>query len=72
MRLIESRTTFVLTYTALAILLLITLFPIALLVLNSLKPAAQIVPVLEAPEQLFIEGGVKLGLRQMEKRNVRE
>ena len=43
MRLIESRTTFVLTYTALAILLLITLFPIALLVLNSLKPATQIV-----------------------------
>ena len=32
----------------------------------------QIVPVLEAPEQLFIEGGVKLGFRQMEKRNVRE
>jgi raffinose/stachyose/melibiose transport system permease protein len=43
MRLVESRTTFVLTYTALAILLLITLFPIALLVLNSLKPATQIV-----------------------------
>lgn len=43
MRLIESRTTFVLTYTALAILLVITLFPIALLVLNSLKPATQIV-----------------------------
>ncbi len=43
MRLIESRTTFVLTYAALAILLLITLFPIALLVLNSLKPATQIV-----------------------------
>ena len=43
MRLIESRATFVLTYTALTILLLITLFPIALLVLNSLKPATQIV-----------------------------
>lgn len=43
MRLVESRTTFVLTYAALTLLLLMTLFPIALLVLNSLKPATQIV-----------------------------
>ncbi|WP_319518602.1 carbohydrate ABC transporter permease [uncultured Martelella sp.] len=43
MRLIESRATLYLTYTALVILLVITLFPIALLVINSLKPAAEIV-----------------------------
>lgn len=43
MRLIESRATLYLTYTALVILLIITLFPIALLVINSLKPAAEIV-----------------------------
>ncbi|SJZ59583.1 carbohydrate ABC transporter permease [Consotaella salsifontis] len=43
MRLVESKVTLYLTYTALAILLAITLFPIALLVLNALKPAAQIV-----------------------------
>mgnify|MGYP003655360726 CR=1 FL=1 len=43
MRLIESRVTLYLTYLALGILLVITLFPIALLVLNSVKPAAQIV-----------------------------
>jgi raffinose/stachyose/melibiose transport system permease protein len=43
MRLVESRTTFILTYLALGILLLITLLPIALLVVNSLKPSAEIV-----------------------------
>lgn len=43
MRLIESRITLALTYAMLCILLVITLFPIALLVLNSVKPAAQIV-----------------------------
>jgi raffinose/stachyose/melibiose transport system permease protein len=43
MRLVESRTTLTLTYIVLGILLLVALFPIALLVLNSVKPAAQIV-----------------------------
>lgn len=43
MRLVESRTTLTLTYIFLGILLLVALFPIALLVLNSIKPAAQIV-----------------------------
>jgi raffinose/stachyose/melibiose transport system permease protein len=43
MNLVENRTTLRLTYCALGIGLLIALFPIALLVLNSLKPAAQIV-----------------------------
>lgn len=43
MKLVESRTTLIATYVVLGIGLLITLFPIALLVLNSLKPAAQIV-----------------------------
>lgn len=43
MRLVESRTTLTLTYVCLGILLVIALFPIALLVLNSVKPAAQIV-----------------------------
>lgn len=43
MRLIEGRATLILTHAALALLALITLFPIALLVLNSVKPAAQIV-----------------------------
>jgi len=43
MRLPEARSTVVLTYAALGVLLVITLFPIALLVLNSLKPATQIV-----------------------------
>lgn len=43
MRLVESRTTLILTYIVLGILLLVALFPIALLVLNSVKPAAQIV-----------------------------
>ncbi|MET4633525.1 carbohydrate ABC transporter permease [Kaistia defluvii] len=42
-KLVESRTTLILTYTVLSIALIITLFPIALLVLNSVKPAAQIV-----------------------------
>ena len=46
--------------------------PLGILALVLPPDGGQIVPVLEAPEQLFIEGGVKLGLRQMEKRNVRE
>ncbi|HTJ56055.1 MAG TPA: carbohydrate ABC transporter permease [Devosiaceae bacterium] len=43
MRLVESRLTLTLAYFVLAIGAFIALFPIALLVLNSLKPAAQIV-----------------------------
>lgn len=43
MRLIESRVTLFLTYSVLGFFLVITLFPIALLVLNSVKPAVQIV-----------------------------
>jgi raffinose/stachyose/melibiose transport system permease protein len=43
MRLVESRATAVITYILLSFALLVALFPIALLVLNSLKPAAQIV-----------------------------
>ncbi|EAR52131.1 sugar ABC transporter, permease protein, ThuG [Oceanicola granulosus HTCC2516] len=39
----ESRTTLYIVYTALGILLFITLFPIALMVLNSVKPSTQIV-----------------------------
>jgi raffinose/stachyose/melibiose transport system permease protein len=43
MRLIESRLTLIVTYAMLAILAFVTLFPIALLVLNSLKSAPEIV-----------------------------
>ncbi len=43
MNFIERRTTRILTYTILVIALVVTLFPIALLVLNSMKPTAQIV-----------------------------
>ena len=43
MRLVESRTTLFVAYAMLSIFAFIALFPIALLVLNSLKPAAQIV-----------------------------
>lgn len=43
MRLVESRLTLWVCYILLAIFAFIALFPIALLVLNSLKPAAQIV-----------------------------
>ncbi|MDB5541637.1 MAG: binding-protein-dependent transport system inner rane component [Devosia sp.] len=43
MKLVESRTTLTITYVVLGIGLFVALFPIALLVLNSLKPAAQIV-----------------------------
>jgi raffinose/stachyose/melibiose transport system permease protein len=43
MRLVESRTTLTLSYVVLAIGAFIALFPIALLALNALKPAAQIV-----------------------------
>ena len=43
MRFVESRKTFIITYAVLGILLVITLLPIALLVLNSVKPHAQIV-----------------------------
>ncbi len=43
MRLVESRATLTISYLVLAIFAFIALFPIALLILNSLKPAAQIV-----------------------------
>lgn len=43
MRLVESRSTLFIAYLSLSIFAFIALFPIALLVLNSLKPAAQIV-----------------------------
>lgn len=43
MRLIESRATLFVAYAMLSIFAFIALFPIVLLVLNSLKPAAQIV-----------------------------
>jgi raffinose/stachyose/melibiose transport system permease protein len=43
MRLVESRTTYTLTYIVLAILAFTALFPIALLVLNSVKTAQEIV-----------------------------
>lgn len=43
MNLVESRATLIVSYTLLAVFAFIALFPIALLVLNSLKPAAQIV-----------------------------
>jgi raffinose/stachyose/melibiose transport system permease protein len=43
MRLVESRTTLTLTYAALGVLAFVALFPIALLVLNSLKSAQEIV-----------------------------
>nr|WP_272214452.1 carbohydrate ABC transporter permease [Marinicella sp. W31]MDC2880062.1 carbohydrate ABC transporter permease [Marinicella sp. W31] len=39
----ESRITRILVYTTLTVLLVITLFPIALMVLNSLKPSTEIV-----------------------------
>jgi raffinose/stachyose/melibiose transport system permease protein len=43
MRLVESRSTLVMSYILLSLFAFLALFPIALLVLNSLKPAAQIV-----------------------------
>jgi raffinose/stachyose/melibiose transport system permease protein len=43
MTMIESRTTLVLTYIVLGFAAFVALFPIGLLVLNALKPAAQIV-----------------------------
>ena len=43
MRLVEGRLTLMITYTLLGLLAFITLFPIALLVLNSLKSAPEIV-----------------------------
>lgn len=43
MRLVESRLTLTISYVVLGILTFVALFPIALLVLNSLKSAAQIV-----------------------------
>jgi raffinose/stachyose/melibiose transport system permease protein len=53
MRLVESRATLVITYAVLSIALFVALFPIALLVLNSLKPAAQIVQnPLALPDQI--------------------
>jgi raffinose/stachyose/melibiose transport system permease protein len=42
-KLVESRATLTITYVVLFVALFVALFPIALLVLNSLKPAAQIV-----------------------------
>lgn len=39
----ESRATLIIVYSALGILLFITLFPIALMILNSVKPSTQIV-----------------------------
>jgi len=43
MNITESRLTFVIVYITLSVLLIITLFPIALTVLNALKPSAEIV-----------------------------
>ena len=43
MRLVESRATLTVSYILLGVFAFIALFPIALLVLNSFKPAAQIV-----------------------------
>lgn len=43
MRLVESRATLVVSYLVLGALLFLALFPIALMVLNSLKPTVQIV-----------------------------
>ena len=43
MRLVEGRATLTISYVVLAIGAFVALFPIALLVLNALKPAAQIV-----------------------------
>jgi raffinose/stachyose/melibiose transport system permease protein len=52
-RLVESRATFIVTYAVLGVLTFITLFPIALLVLNSVKGAAEIVQSpLSFPERL--------------------
>ena len=53
MRLVESRSTLLIAYASLSIFAFIALFPIALLVLNSLKPAAQIVQnPLALPDQI--------------------
>lgn len=53
MRLVESRATLLVTYAVLGVLTFITLFPIALLVLNSVKGAAEIVQSpLALPERL--------------------
>jgi raffinose/stachyose/melibiose transport system permease protein len=53
MRMAESRVTYTLVYITLAVLLIITLFPIALMVINSLKPSAEIVQnPLSLPSQL--------------------
>ena len=43
MRLVESRTTLIITYIVLGVGAFIALFPTALLVLNSLKAAEEIV-----------------------------
>lgn len=43
MRLVESRTTLTISYVVLGILLVVALFPIALLILNAFKASAQIV-----------------------------
>jgi len=53
MKMTESRLTFFMVYITLSVLLIITLFPIALMVLNSLKPSAEIVQnPLSWPSQL--------------------
>jgi raffinose/stachyose/melibiose transport system permease protein len=53
MRLVESRVTLIVTYVVLGILTFITLFPIALLVLNSVKSGPEIVQSpLSLPETL--------------------
>jgi raffinose/stachyose/melibiose transport system permease protein len=56
MRLVESRLTLTVSYALLAFFAFIALFPIALLVLNSLKPAAQIVQnPLALPETIRLD-----------------
>ncbi len=53
MRLVESRATLIVTYAVLGVLTFITLFPIALLLLNSVKAAPEIVQSpLSIPERL--------------------
>ena len=46
--------------------------PAGVLALVGAPDRGQVVPILVAAEQLLIKSGVELGLRQMEKRNVRE
>lgn len=53
MNLIESRVTLILTYAVLGFLLFITLFPIALLVLNALKSSPEIIQSPLAPPETW-------------------